>query len=60
LIAIFRGEDGRKGETISTGAIADSSVSSRTFSIEDFDGSREGGLTKVGWSAIAVEVNVCL
>ena len=36
--------------------MADSSVSSRTFSIEDFDGSIGGGLTRVGRSAMAVEV----
>ncbi len=41
-----------------TGAIADSSVSSNTFSMEDFEGSIGGGLTSVGWSAMAAEVNV--
>jgi hypothetical protein len=30
-------------------------VSSRTFSIADFEGSTGGGLTSVGWSAIAVD-----
>jgi hypothetical protein len=43
-----------------TGAIADSSVSSRTFSIADFEGSMGGGFTSVGWSAIVVEVKECL
>lgn len=47
---------GRK-RGFSTGAMADSSVSSKTFSIEDFKGSRGGGFTSVGWSAMAVEVN---
>lgn len=35
-------------------------MSSRTFSIEDFKGSMGGGLTRVGWSAMAVDVNECL
>lgn len=35
-----------------TGPMAPSSVSSRTFSIADFEGSRGGGLTRVACSAI--------
>jgi hypothetical protein len=38
-----------------TGPMALSSVNSNTFSIADFEGSRGGGLTSVGWSAIAKE-----
>lgn len=36
-----------------TGPIAESSVSSRTFSIADFEGSMGGGFTRVGLSAIS-------
>ena len=32
--------------------MAPSSVSSRTFSMADFEGSMGGGLTSVGWSAM--------
>jgi len=39
----------------STGAIADSSLSSRTFSIADFEGSMGGGLTSTGRSAMVAE-----
>lgn len=37
-----------------SGPMAESSVSSRTFSIVDLEGSTGGGLTRVGWSAICV------
>ena len=44
----------RKGfEGRLTGPIALNSVNSNTFSIADFEGSRGGGLTSVGQSAIA-------
>lgn len=48
---------GDRRKLFHTGAIADNSVSSSTFSIDDFDGSIGGGLTSVGWSAMAAEVN---
>lgn len=40
---------------VHTGPIGLKSVNSNTFSIADFEGSRGGGLTSVGWSAM-VEV----
>lgn len=39
-----------------TGAMGLRSVSSKTFSIADFDGSTGGGLTSVGWSAMVLAV----
>jgi hypothetical protein len=42
---------------VRTGPMGLKSVSSNTFSIADFDGSRGAGLTSVGWSAM-VEAEV--
>ena len=36
-----------------TGAIAESSVSSRTFSMADLQGSMGGGFTRVEWSTMS-------
>jgi hypothetical protein len=49
------GEEWQGSAGVRTGPMALSSVNSNTFSIADFEGSRGGGLTSVGWSAIAKE-----
>jgi len=54
LVGIGRHGWGELKEWVRTGAIADSSLSSRTFSMADFEGSMGGVLTRTRRSAMVV------